>query len=82
MIMIVFVVVVVVLPKISDDDETLRRGCRAMRIPCLSRSSVLALLDLCSQFLDTLDSQFELFPEVPPASDLEPEAVAARPSFF
>ncbi len=41
-----------------------------------------ALLDLSAQFLDSLDSQFELFPEVPPAPEIEPDAASARPSFF
>ena len=41
-----------------------------------------ALLDLSAQFLDTLDTQFGLFPEIPPASEVEPKVVASRPSFF
>ena len=41
-----------------------------------------ALLDLCAQFLDSLDNQFGLFPEIAPVTDVEPETVAARRSFF
>lgn len=41
-----------------------------------------SLMDLCAQFLDTLDAQFGLFPEIPPASELEPKPTTGRQAFF
>ncbi len=61
-----------IVEKLSNDDDFLIGG----------HIELGALLDLCAQFLDTLDTQFGLFPDIPPASEVETQAVASRPSFF
>ena len=40
------------------------------------------LLDLCAQLLDSLDTQFGLFPEIPPAAEMEPKAPEGRTVYF
>ena len=35
------------------------------------------LLDMCAQFLDTLEEHFALFPEIPDVAEHEPEALSA-----
>lgn len=40
------------------------------------------LLDLCAQFLDSLDAQFGLFPEVPAATEIKSDVSVGRPAFF
>ena len=40
------------------------------------------LMDLCAQFLDSLDTQFGLFPEIPAATEIEPKTPEGRTAFF
>ena len=40
------------------------------------------LLDLCAQFLDSLDTQFGLFPEIPAVAEVEPKVPEGRTAFF